>query len=130
MKAQSRTERMQVASRAEVAPHIRRATSFYQRHQRPRPVVERPAQTLAEHNPLIPLLRAISLTRGHKQPGRRYGPAPKFPPKVSAQSPAPMGNRRRVEVYNADGTTLTQRQARQFDRMYARSLWREEASRA
>jgi hypothetical protein len=63
-----------------------------------------------------------------RQPGRKYGPAPKSTPKPPA---VPMTNARRAWVYAAERKPMTARQRRQFERMFGRSLMRsvKEASR-
>lgn len=80
-------------------------------------------RTLPEHNDLIPLLRAISMTAGVKQPGRRYGPPPK-PAPSHRQRPAPMTNARRAWVYDLGHMRMTARQQRQYLRMMRRSARR------
>lgn len=59
----------------------------------------------------------------HKQPGRRYGPAPKDVPGPAAQSPAPMKTARRIAAYQRQNgrVELTGRQQRQAHRMAKRA---------
>lgn len=56
-----------------------------------------------------------------KQPGRRYGPAPKNPPHQGMQAPKPMTGPRRYDLYTGSGRRFpTTRQARQLQRMAGR----------
>lgn len=83
--------------------------------------------TMAEHNDLIPLLRVIAMPTT-KQPGRRFGRAPKPAPKHRPSSPSPMSDARREEVYTRVGG-FTARQFRQLQRMGARAAYREAVRR-
>lgn len=56
-------------------------------------------RTFPEHNDLIPLLRALAMRGGRKRGGAKYGPPPKNPPHERMQSPAPMSDERRSEIY-------------------------------
>lgn len=77
--------------------------------------------TMAEHNDLIPLLRVIAMPTT-KQPGRRYGPAPKHEPRPGMQAPRPMttGDRDRVYRIHPNFLAITDRQARRWIRMAER----------
>lgn len=59
-----------------------------------------------------------------KQPGRRYGPAPKAAPR-HRQSPSPMSSSARIMAYqqqNGRLLGLTARQRRQLNRMSLRAV--------
>lgn len=51
----------------------------------------------------------IEQTTHRKQTGRRYGPPPKNPPHAGMQSPKPMDNERRRQIYRR-GSDMTARQ--------------------
>lgn len=60
-----------------------------------------------------------------KQPGHRFGPAPKPAPK-HRQAPAPMAESARLDAYHraSPGSVYTQRQTRQLERMARRAQLR------
>lgn len=67
-------------------------------------------------NATVALCRELSATGGAKQPGRRYGPAPKKPRGPGAK---PMSKFRRLDIYTANQTrSLTPRQHRQYERKH------------
>lgn len=68
-------------------------------------------------NDTVDLIRSI-IPSGRKQPGRRFGPAPKHTPHERMQSPAPMSVERRLAVYGQrPGSSFTHRQEEQMYRM-------------
>lgn len=124
MKAQSKTARLQAAAPAEASPHVRRATSFYQRPKRTRPVRTAEPTTAGRRNQTVRMCR-FEPYGGPKRGGAKYGPRPKGVG-VGGQA-EPMRAARRLRVYtdhNRDRGCgwgfLTRRQCRQIERMARR----------
>lgn len=77
---------------------------------------------MGRRNDTVALVRSLT-TPGRKRGGARYGPAPQKPPHERMQAPKPMSDDRRDEVSSRDGWTT--RRVRQYQRMGARSIYRQ-----
>lgn len=79
----------------------------------------------ARVNETVAFVHSLS-TPARKQPGRRYGPAPKNPPHEGMQAPKPMDIDERLGHYFDEHGHMTLRQERQVSRMSWRQLYRDE----